>query len=115
MRTKHRRKWIFCLWGAVCALWLVSCGGESAFPQPEKESPENTPQSEKESPENTPQPETSVRENPYEHTIFELLDGESAEEYLQDYGVEDVSPVIIWRESPSWNCTLTGGLAGGVG
>lgn len=117
MRTKHRRKWIFCLWGAVCALWLVSCGGESAFPQPEKESPENTPQSEKESPENTPQPETSVRENPYEHTIFELLDGESAEEYLQDYGVEDVSPVCFYNleGEPKLELYFDGGTGRGCG
>lgn len=128
MRTKHRRKWIFCLWGAVCALWLVSCGGESAFPQPEKESPENTLQPEKESPkntlqpekespENTPQPETSVRENPYEHTIFELLDGESAEEYLQDYGVEDVSPVYFYNleGEPKLELYFDGGTGRGCG
>lgn len=30
--------------------------------------------------------ESVVRENPYEHSMYELLDGESVEEYLENYG-----------------------------
>lgn len=66
--------------GIICALWLVGCGEAVVSPQAE----------------NTPQPETAARENPYEGSMYELLDEEEVEAYLKGFEIEEASSVCYY-------------------
>lgn len=108
MRKGGRGKQILCQWGIVagCVLWLAGCGGENRSFLPQEEALCKTRRVDaaeesqvdllfQEASDDTALPETPACADPYENSIYELLDEESTEDWLKIYGMDAVSPVCF--------------------
>lgn len=67
------KKRIVCLYGLLCVLWLAGCGRKTA-----------------------PVSEDVAKENPYGRSMYVLLDGDSAEEYLESHNAGSETPVCYY-------------------
>lgn len=108
MRKGGRGKQILCQCGIVigCALWLAGYGGENSSFQPQKEAlckarrADAAEESQvallfQETPDGTALPQPSACADPYENSIYELLDEERTEDWLKIHGMDAVSPVCF--------------------